>query len=264
MSRASRKRAELAAAALLTRVGATRPEHIDPVTSAKVLGLEVAFGQLDGATARLFHSGRKARIRVSDQIVLPGRTAFSIAHEIGHYVLGHTIASEHDQRSWAQATCDHRPPHEEREADLFASAHNMPEPMVRAYCELGATNLDTARVIARTFPASPVASACRLVSLSAGPCALVYSEAGRVRWARPSRRFPARIQSGTRLARDSIAGAYFDRGVLDTAPRTLAATTWLPAQPREDAIVEHVESVPEPGWGGVMSLLSLLQRHASP
>ncbi len=263
MARPSRKRAELAATALLTRVGATRPEHIDPVTSAKALGLEVVFGQLDGATARICHDGTKARIRVSDQIVLPGRMAFSIAHEIGHYVLGHTIAREGEQRNWAHATCEHRPPHEEREADTFASTHTMPAEMVRAYCDLAVANLYTAGIIARTFPASPVASARRLVDLSPAACAVAYSADGRVRWTRQSRRFPGQIAWGSRLDQETVAAGYFARAVLDPAPRALPATIWVPNHRGSGEIVEHAQLVPEPGWGGVLSMLSLQSRSST-
>lgn len=257
MARPSRKRAELAAADLLTRVGVTRPEHIDPITSAKALGLEVVFGQLDGATARICHDGTKARIRVSDQIVQPGRQWFSIAHEIGHYVLGHTIARERNSRSWAHATCDQRSPHEEREADAFSVAHNMPEDMVREHCPLDPANLFTARTIGKTFPASPVASVRRLVALSPRACAVVYSEAGRVRWAKYSRGFSARIVSGTPLRPGTLALDHFDRGQLDTAPCEVPATSWLPNHVGDETIIEHAEPVPEPGWGGVLSMLAL-------
>ncbi|MBA3462816.1 MAG: ImmA/IrrE family metallo-endopeptidase [Deltaproteobacteria bacterium] len=257
MARGSRKRAELAAADLLTRVGATRPEHIDPVLSAKTLGIEVAFGQLAGATARICHNGRKARIRVSDQIVLAGRAAFSIAHELGHYLLGHTIASEHDERTWAHATCDRRPVHEEREADVFASTHTMPEAMVRAHCDLDTPNLYAARAVARLFPASPVASARRVIDLSPATCAVVYSETGRVRWIHYGRRFRARIFPGTRLHVATLARAHFDGVALEHEPRALPVASWIPRAIDAGTILEHAEVVPELGWGGVLSMLSM-------
>jgi len=53
----------------LARIGARTPEQIDPILTAKELGIEVAFGHLEGAAARIFRIGAKARIRVSDRIV---------------------------------------------------------------------------------------------------------------------------------------------------------------------------------------------------
>jgi hypothetical protein len=238
------------------RVGATRPEHIDPIRSAKELDLEVTFGHLPGATARVCRHGKRARIRVSDEIVLPGRRWFSIAHEIGHYLLGHAIANEDSASSWMRTACDHRPAHEEREADVFAVAHNMPETMVRAHCELSPANLYAAGAIATTFGASPVASALRLVDLSSDACAAVYSAHGRVQWMKRTKRFPLRLPPGARLDTNTVAAAVA-RGGGDSEPRVVDATTWF--APRScDAlkeVVEHSAVVPEPGWGGVLSVL---------
>ncbi|MEP6866043.1 MAG: ImmA/IrrE family metallo-endopeptidase [Deltaproteobacteria bacterium] len=89
---------------LLVDVGARGPDHIDPIETAKHLGIEVTFGHLNGATARIFRNGAKARIRVSDRIVTVGRRRFSIMHEIGHYLLNHALPTEGDETSWF-ATC---------------------------------------------------------------------------------------------------------------------------------------------------------------
>lgn len=246
------------AADLLVRVGATLPEHIDPIASAKELGLEIAFGNLPGATARVCRNGRYARIRVSDEIVLPGRRWFSIAHEIGHYLLNHAIADERSASSWAATACDRRPPHEEREADVFAIAHNMPAAMVRRHCQLSPANLYAARAIADRFRMSPVASALRVVDLSDDACGLLYSQAGFVRWMKRSRAFPIRFAPGTRLDPATVASAFFTTGVLETDPRTLHASVWFGSRQHYGwgAIIEHAELVPEPGWGGVLSMLA--------
>ncbi len=42
---------------LLVDVGARGPAHIDPIETAKHLGIEVTFGHLNGATARIFRKG---------------------------------------------------------------------------------------------------------------------------------------------------------------------------------------------------------------
>src|SRR5262249_9191148 len=157
------------------------PAHIDPVETARWLGIKVARGSLTGATARIYRVGqRAARIRVSEAIVQPGRLRFSIAHELGHYVLGHAVPSQFD------GACAGNDNHE-READVFATEHLTPEAMVRAHCALSPVDLERARAIAHLFEVSTVAAALRLVELSSEPCAVVYSEGGQVRWTRSSR-----------------------------------------------------------------------------
>jgi hypothetical protein len=258
VARHSRKHVEQLAHGLLVRVGATRPEHIDPIKSAQALDLEVTFGHLPGATARVCRQGSRARIRVSDEIVLPGRRRFSIAHEIGHYLLGHAVASADRASSWARTACDQRPRHEEREADIFAVAHNMPEAMVRAHCALSPANLYTSRAIAATFQASPVASALRLVDLSPEACAAVYSADGRVQWMKRSKSFPFRLAYGTKLDPESLAFTIFASSFVQHESRPLHLSTWFGSRSHHplSKIVEHAEMVPEPGWGGVLSVLS--------
>ena len=174
-------RAVAAARRLLRRVGVRTPEAIDPVVTAAHLGVEIVVGKLDGATARLYCSGARARIRVSDRVTAPGHRRFSVAHELGHYVLGHSPGDEDL----------------EREADAFAIELLMPELLVRRYCDGAEVTPHRAQLIAHTFTASLVASAFRLVELSTEPCAAVYSIANLARWVkRSSRCHPAFARQG--------------------------------------------------------------------
>jgi hypothetical protein len=240
------------------QIGATRPEHIDPVTTAKAFDIEVASGCLPGATARVCRHGTRARIRVSDDIVQPGRRWFSIAHEIGHYVLGHAIANDASAESLASTACDRRPAREEREADAFAVAHLMPASMVREHCALAPADLYAARAIAKTFRASPVASALRLIDLSREACAAVYSVGGYVQWMKRSKLFPMRIGRGTSIARETVS-AELGPAIIEREPRVHAPSVWFGARSPKNygAIIEHAEVVPEPGWGGVLSILRM-------
>jgi hypothetical protein len=243
---------------LLVDVGARGPAHIDPIETAKHLGIEVTFGHLTGATARIFRNGARARIRVSDRIVTVGRRRFSIMHEIGHYLLNHALPTEGDEASWFATCCAQRNRSEEREADVFAVEHLTPVRMVRPYCEVTPVNLHAVRAIADVFTTSPVMSAMRFVELSSERCAAVYSEAGLVKWAKRSRTFSAYIAQGTRLALETVAGDYFDRGVICDVAQSRPAETWLGSSELAAAdveIMEHATVIPEPGWGGVLSLL---------
>lgn len=243
---------------LLVEVGARSPDQIDPIETAKEKGIEVTFGHLTGATARIYRIGAKARIRVSDQIVTEGRRRMSIMHEVGHYVLGHELPKEGDRASWHKASCNHRDKTEERDADVLAVEHLTPEPMVRSYCAVTPVDFNAVRAIERVFMASPVMSAMRFVELSPEPCALVYSRRGRVAWMKPSKSFPGYFAKGSTLATDSIASDYFVSGAIDHVPRSRPASIWFGPRSRvapETEVIENAAVVPEPGWGGVLSLL---------
>ena len=242
---------------LLVDVGARGPAHIDPIETAKHLGIEVTFGHLNGATARIFRKGARARIRVSDRIVTVGRRRFSIMHEIGHYLLNHALPTEGDEASWFKTCCAQRDRSDEREADVLAVEHLTPTRMVKPYCDVTPVNLHAVRTIAEVFATSPVMSAMRFVELSGERCAAVYSEAGVVKWAKRSRTFSAFIALGMRLSRETVAGDYFDRGAISDIAQSRPAGTWLGSSELAAGveIVEHATVIPEPGWGGVLSLL---------
>lgn len=240
---------------LLVEVGARTPEQIDPIETAKEKGIEVTFGYLTGATARIYRIGGKARIRVSSDIVTEGRRRTSIMHEVGHFVLGHELPKEGDRASWVKVSCKHRDHKEEREADILAVEHLTPEPMVRACCALETIDLSTVCEIARVFRASPVMAANRLVELTSQACAVVYSVRGRIAWMKPSKTFRRYNVKGAAVGTSSLASEYFERGALPNEPRTGAASLWFANSDQEDVITEHATLIPEPGWGGVMSLL---------
>lgn len=245
---------------LLVEVGARTPEQIDPIETAKEKGIEVTFGHLTGATARIYRIGTKARIRVSDQIVTEGRRRRAIMHEVGHFVLGHRLPEEGDLMSWFHMSCKRRDKNEERDADIVAIEHLTPEPMVRPYCVTTPVDLDAVRPIEKVFRASRVMSAMRFAELSPEACAVVYSKGGQVAWMKPSKSFPSHLKEGTPLEASSLAGTYFGNGKLSNAPRAQFASTWFPASNRiapNAELIEHAAVIPEPGWGGVLSMLWL-------
>jgi Zn-dependent peptidase ImmA (M78 family) len=243
---------------LLVEVGARTPEQIDPIETAKEKGIEVTFGQLTGATARIYRIGGKARIRVSDDIVTEGRRRTSIMHEVGHFVLGHELPKEGDRASWLKMSCKHRDHKEEREADVLAVEHLTPEPMVREHCKLDTVDLQTVHSIEHKFRASPVMAAVRLVELSSHPCAVVYSVRGRIAWMKPSKTFPTYSVKGAAVGTSSLASEYFERGAIPNGPRSGLASAWFSTSTRiapDAEMTEEATLIPEPGWGGVMSLL---------
>ncbi len=65
-----------------------------------------------------------------------------------------------------------------------------------------------------------------------------------------------------KIGSGSVAFDYYQRGQLDPAARMVPATAWYGSQLASvlgDSLVEHAEIVPEPGWGGVLSLLTVPQ-----
>ncbi len=246
---------------LLVEVGARSPADIDPIESAKERGVEIVFGNLTGATARIYRHGRKARIRVSNEIQTEARRRSSIMHELGHLLLEHVLPREGDAASWFTACCARRSKTDERDADVLSVEHLSPTRWARPLCNVPSIDLGVVRTIERTFRVSPVMAAIRLTELSSHACAVVYSEAGRVKWMKPSRKFPSFVAKGAVVEKGSMASDFFDTRTVSDDPRRGRAVTWVPSDvlgdQKELEIVEHATVIPEPGWGGVMSLLWL-------
>lgn len=130
--------------------------------------------------------------------------------------------------------------------------------MVSPYCAVARVDLDAVHMIERVFTASPVMSAMRLVELSPQACAVVYAERGVVKWMKPSRSFPTYVEPGTKLEPGAIAYGFFDRGRMIESAVPMDARTWLGSSAKLSActeIIEHAMVIPDPGWGGVLSVL---------
>lgn len=254
-------RARRLAREVLWECGVDEPSKIDPFVIVARRGIQVIHARIDGASARIFRHGDRAIIRVSDQIAQIGRLRFTIAHESGHFLLGHRIPSEAALDAGAAAPFS---VHQEREADVFASEFLMPEEWVAPMC-VAAPSLSAVHAIAKTFRVSIVAAAVRYVEFASAPCAIGYSEHGSVVWAKRSATFPGRIPArGFKVGPGAVAFDYYDRNVLDAMPREVPSRAWLGSSASSmvgASLAEHAELVPE--WGGVLSLLAMPSSWAS-
>jgi hypothetical protein len=185
-------RARKLAREVLWNCGLDEPAKIDPLVIVGRLGIIVIYAPLDGPTAQVFRHGDRAIMRVSNRIIQLGRRHFTIAHELGHCLLGHQIPRDPDEALSRTA-------YQEREADVFAAETLMPEHLVAPHVTRPAS-LATVREIGNTFRASIVAAGLRYVELTSAPCARVQQ--GRTRGGpKHSRSFPGRIPSQIGSAR---------------------------------------------------------------
>lgn len=250
------ERARRLARELLWEYGMDEVWKIDPFVILARNEIELTYAPLDGASGHIFRNGDRAVIRVSDQIVQLGRRRFTIAHEAGHFLLRHKISTS------AILDANAPPPfsaHQEREANVFATEFLMPEAWVKPYCKGTSISLSVVRAIAEAFRVSNVAAAVRHVELSDAPCAAAYSEDGRVVWATSSKTFPARIPPQLKIGAGAIASDCYERAILESTARVVPAHAWFGTQTPSTvgAVTEHAEPVPEVGWGGMLSLISL-------
>jgi len=218
---------------------------------AELLDATIEIDPLAGASARLLQIDGRAKIFVSDHDTDPGAVRFSIAHELGHLALGHTVAalgvdtSERGQlierlcvpngaggggaaRAKGQASARDI----EREADWFASELLLPTPVAAPWCVPAPITLEPIRTLARVFGASLFAATMRYVELSPECCCVVYCDAGRVRWAKSSATWRTWMPRGRSLDPRAAAFDYFQPGGFAAGggeiTRAVELDTWIP------------------------------------
>ena len=210
---------------------------------ASALHLDLHEVEADGFEGALIRSQDLplGAIAVRNSIREAGRKNFTIAHEIGHFVLpGHDHASQActpaEIGDWAEGSTEHTL---EREANEFAAELLMPAELVEVIARSAAPSLEVIDKIAREFGASLSAAASRYCDV-VEQCAVVWSSEGAIQWAKRSADFPFYLPSGWALREGSFAAACFAGEKVPGQPRTVPAHLWTSA-PHVDSSVKLLE-----------------------
>lgn len=135
---------------------------------AKELGLELRSGDLDDVSGVLVRQGNSAIIATNSTQSVQ-RQRFTIAHELGHFLL-HEGITNHVDRSYRvnfrSAESSQATNVEEIEANYFAASILMPKPMLDERSAEEALDNDTMVAdLAREFRVSRLAMSLRLANL---------------------------------------------------------------------------------------------------
>lgn len=242
--RAVVRRAEGEADLLLRAVGAHDAALLRRLDDlAELLGIEVSYGGITGAAARLVkrRDGRRIlRVRAEDEGTPRGR--FSIAHELGHHRL-HVGESEAwctstDMGSWEGGGKRLR----EAEANAFAAAFLLPRALVAERCDTEDISFAVPRALATEFDVSLTAAAIRFARLSPLPCAVVRATEGTIDFAMRNDEFWPWVHArGERLHTATLAfDCHRDGRQRHDDPEGVPAYGWIDGDLPEDLeVVEH-------------------------
>lgn len=203
------------------RFGVRAPEHVRVSAFAAHFGMAVVESALDGAKAQLVRCGEQAQIVLSQHITDLGTRRFSVAHELGHLLMGHPT------RAVGQQTAANDERDREREADAFAAELLMPAALLQARCREGPMGLLVPWEISREYRVSVLAAAIRFVELTSESCAAVLTDRRSVRWAAASTTWSHAIPRGRPVAQGSLAERFFMGGSLPPEPLEVPASGWL-------------------------------------
>jgi len=138
---------------------------VDVESIARQLGADVQYGDLGGLSGEVALQDRVPVIKVNSNDSLT-RQRFTIAHELGHLMLGHLADGKKFRDPSKNYTLGNYDP-KERDANYFAAALLMPDDAVRAY----AAGMDspTATTLANAFGVSNAAMGIKLKMLGIIP-----------------------------------------------------------------------------------------------
>ncbi len=103
----------------------------------------------------------------------------------------------------------------------------MPGTLFTRRCHVREPNFNEVKKIAREFQTTLTATSIRFVQVTSERCALVWSEAGRVKWAVRSPDFPGWIERGRQLSGHSHAADVFNGKEFPDGFQPVPQTAWL-------------------------------------
>jgi Zn-dependent peptidase ImmA (M78 family) len=249
---------------LLRRFGVEAAKDVNVEGFAARLHIHLIDAKLHGATAQLVVGPDHASIILSDVIVDMGVRRWAVAHELGHYILGHsapppeTLLAPHPRYVHLALL-----PDDEVEADCFALTLLTPECTVRSFHDVRPMTLLAPMLLASACGVSPEAGAIRIAELTGRACAVVISHGAKILVAAPGPRFVEAfgmvLVPGRPIDRRSVASRYLAGEAVPQRPEMVPSAAWLDVR-GEPPLLEH--SLPGTVPGTVLTMLWAPHRDA--
>lgn len=243
------------ARALLVRFRHNFPLKLDKLTNEIGLRIrEVEARGFEGALVRVPGAARGI-IAVRSDIKELGRKRFTIAHEIGHYILpGHgevmPVCTSGDvewhQNLWSQ----------ESAANRFAAELLMPTTGIEYAIERYKISLETAQIISGAYKTSLTAAVMKLVDVASEPCAFVVTAGGVVLQFRPNSNFKYQVTIGRTVGSDTKAFHLSEEGDNSTDNGLVAAVAWLNFSPSIAGKSVQEDSILLPYYDKTLTILT--------
>ena len=141
----------------------------------------------------------------------------------------------------------------EEEANWFAAELLMPKVLFEPRCDVRQPTFEKVRTLAQEFTTTLTATAIRFARLCPEACAVVWSEAGAIKWAVRGDDFYPWIEFGRRLDSYTHAAAFFRGKALPNEPQEVPARAWTD----ESGGDLYEETLGFDGLGAALSLLWL-------
>lgn len=229
----------------------------DLASLCKELGLriqEVPAKGFDGALVRS-KSGQKGIIAVKASIREASRKRFTVAHEIGHFVMPHHRLLKNVCDEKKIDSFDSRLNRPEIEANEFAAELLLPSALLAKRFNLKELSLPEISAVATEFETSLTATVRCFLRLTALPCAMVWSLDNQARWCVRSDTFRFFLPLAELPAEGSFAAGLFKGRIAPSDFAAVPAEAWLDRQAAEsvETLLEH--SIYLSNYNAVLTLL---------
>lgn len=232
---------------------------VDLPDFASKIGLKIREVEPEGFEGSLIRADKRPGgvIAVNRNTRERTRKRFTIAHEMGHFILpGHgevaCICLSSDVESWSKEL-----PEEEKDANRFASELLMPARYVSRIVREKTATIEAAKKISSDFDVSLTAAAVRCIDLTSEDCALVVSDAEIIKWCWPAPEFQHFIQVGVRVSDESWARKLFAGADSREKDGAVPADTWLSGFSARQIEAVWEDSILLPFYDRVLSIITI-------
>lgn len=231
------------------------PPRVDLNELARSLELGVFEVNTDSFDGALLCSQNRlsGRILVNAAMREEGRKRFTIAHEIGHFIIHRErqiSCLPSDIARWEDGRAN-----PERQADSFASELLLPSAEILKRIGDQWPSFQLVISLAEFFGASLTATSRKYCEIAPQECAVVWSVAGIIKWMHPASRFRHWVTTGSCLSSSSIARRLLDGEAFSSGMQEIPAEAWISSfcLPEGASIWEESRSMPN--YNGCLSLL---------
>ncbi|MCU0349360.1 MAG: ImmA/IrrE family metallo-endopeptidase [Flavobacterium sp.] len=241
------KKGSIKAKMLLEEIGFDEITEIPMDIFVAALGATLIEESLPNSDGKIIRGNTKTLIKVNSDIKFEERKRFTIAHEIGHYLLHNKLELDvHNETSnslnwFNSAEQQAKKGIQEWEANDFAAELLMPEALVRKETFKKKFSPDLVKQLSIRFKTSITSIIYRLLSLDIYPLFVVFVNNGIVRYWSKSNNFWVRVKNITKLPppSNSVAEEYIDASYEyiytgNDKAQTIAKSIWFDLKDDED------------------------------
>lgn len=231
-------------------------DKVDLYLLCKEIGLqiqEVDATNFEGALVRVPNKP-SGIIALKSNIREHTRKRFTIAHEIGHYILpGHGITYSSCKSLYIESKIKEIP-EAETDANRFASELLLPSSQIFEIVNKKSISISTIKSISAVYETSLMASALKSIELTKENCALVHSVSGKIKWWVPSKSFSAYVRAGE-ISLESIASGLISNSKLIENQGSVSASCWVHSKSKTSELWE--DSIILPHYKALLTIITI-------